>query len=156
MERNQSPAEKVKFAEALHKVIEYLQGEPLLLFVLGAVIVLAVAAVSGSQNLWTLILPVILAIAGLLGWIFLETRKNPDSHLRARYEIRSRNLRANIARRRSSLKVAIPKSLPTIRCGFLPSPLMVAAVGRRQLPKSIQMALGKQKSILAAQDKTTR
>ena len=71
--------DKFQFGEALQKVVEYLQGEPLLLFVLGAVIVLAVSSALGNQNIWTLMLPLAMAIIGLFAWIFMEVRKIPPA-----------------------------------------------------------------------------
>ena len=82
------PGGKNAFAEALQKIIERLD-QPLLLFILAAAIVLAAAAPLAGQNLVTLSLAVILLITtGLVTWVFLEIRKNPDAHLRASYGIK--------------------------------------------------------------------
>jgi hypothetical protein len=78
---------KGQFTDVLQKVVEYLKGEPLLLFVLGGAIILAAAGASGSQSFWALTVPLIFAVVGILAWVFLETRKNPESYLRAHYGI---------------------------------------------------------------------
>jgi hypothetical protein len=79
---------KIQFTEVLQKIVEYLQSQPLLLFILGAAIILAAASAWAGQNLMTLSFALILLIiAGLVTWVFLEIRNNPDSHLRRKYGI---------------------------------------------------------------------
>ena len=67
------PDAKIQFTQALQKVVDYLKPEPLLLFVLGAAIVLAAASAWAGPNLWTLSFGLILLIViGLVTWVFLE------------------------------------------------------------------------------------
>jgi len=81
----QSGQSKVPFSEALTEVIKNLKGQPLLLFVLGAAIVLVGAGVWGLESLRAITLPLlILLIVGLIAWGFLETRKVQKAGLAGR------------------------------------------------------------------------
>ncbi len=73
------------FSEALQKTIEYLQDQPLLLFVLATVIVLA--ASGPLANIWLIGLLALLTAAGMLAWVFLEVRKSSYINLSKRYGI---------------------------------------------------------------------
>src|SRR5437879_2571948 len=68
-------APPVPFSDALVEVVKGLKDKPVPLFTLGAAIILLGAGVWGPDSLRALIVPLLVVVlAGLIAWVFLETR----------------------------------------------------------------------------------
>ena len=81
---------QMPFGDALKLVIENLKDQPLLLFVLGAAILLLAVATMALEKMRMLLLPLlILFILGLMAWVFLEALNKIKRHGNAGQSVRS-------------------------------------------------------------------